>query len=144
MPVYEDNYRLMLCWMPALPAIRRPVSLLLDGSSGIRISIHECGRYTSSGIVSQAFSAQGPRFLRDLVIGFRVCHDAQLLEVLAYQGRTRFAPYYPYPNRDLRSPLEKRQVNLFIGEWLRARLRHGQCFDTACDGAHVTDLKVEN
>lgn len=144
MPVYEDNYRLMLRWMPSLPAIRRPVSLLLDGTPGIRLCIHECGPYTSSGHVSQPFSLHGPRYLRDLVIGFRVYHDAQLIEVLAYQGRSRFAPHYPYPNRDLRSPFEKRQVNLFLGEWLRARLRLGQRFDGVRDCAHVTDLKVEN
>jgi uncharacterized protein len=143
MPLYEENYRLMLGWMPALRAIRVPVSLMLDGHPEIRVSVLECSRYTSSGLISQAFAFREPRFLRDLLIGFRVYHDAQLLEVIAYQGRARFAPYYPYPNRYMRSPHEKRQVNLFIGEWLRSRLHLGQRFDRPCDALHVTDLKVE-
>ncbi len=126
MPVYEDNYRLLACFMPGLRRCRTPATLLLDGLPGIRVSLLECGRYTTSGLISQAFSHHQPRFFRDLLIGFRACHDARLVEVVAYQGRARFAPYYSYPNRDMRSPLEKRQVNLFLGEWLRARLRLGQ------------------
>jgi uncharacterized protein len=131
MPVYEQNYRLMMRFMPGLRSVRAPLTLMLDGLPAIRVSILECGPWTGSGLISQALACHQPRFLRDLLIGFRVYHDAQLLEVVAYQGRTRFAPYYPYPNRDMRSPFEKRRVNLFLGEWLRSRLRLGQRLEAA-------------
>ncbi len=134
MPLYEENYRLLTRFMPGLRGLRVPATLMLDGLPAIRVSLLECSRYTTSGLICQAFAHHQPQFLRDLLIGFRACHDAQLVEVLAYQGRARFAPYYRYPNRDMRSPLEKRQVNLFLGEWLRARLRRGQSLDVPADG----------
>lgn len=131
MPVYEENYRLMLRFAPGLRAVRAPVTLMLDGVPGIRVSILECSRHTGTGLISQSLTCHQPRFLRDLLIGFRVYHDAQVFEVVAYQGHARFAPHYPYPNRDMHSPFEKRRVNLFAGEWLRSRLRLGQRLERA-------------
>lgn len=144
MPVYEDNYRLMMQWMPALRGIRLPVSLLSTSMPLIHVSVLECTPYTSTVFIRHGFGLREHRLLRDIGFRFRIYHDARLLEVLAYQGRSRFAPFHPWPNPDMLDPFEKRQVNLFIGEWLRCRLRLGQRLEAPAAVLHVTDLKVEN
>lgn len=142
-PVCEDNYRLMMHWLPGLRGIRTPVTLLLGEQPAIRLSILECSRYTSVAFISQTFGRHVNHLLRDISLRFRLYHDAHLLEVISCQGRNRLAPIYPWPNPEMLAPFEKRQVNLFMGEWLRARMRLGRPFADA-DEAHLSDLKVEN
>ncbi len=120
-PVYESNYLLMQDLAPALPRVRVPTTLLLSACyPRISLSILECAPYTSLAALSHSFGICDGRLLRDMEMRLRVYHDARLLEVIAYQGRGRFAPRYPYPNEAMLSPFEKRQVNVFLGEWLRA------------------------
>lgn len=132
-PIYENNYQLMQELVPALPGVRVPTTLLLsERYPRISLSILECAPYTSMAALSHSFGICDGRLLRDMEMRLRVYHDARLLEVIAYQGRGRFAPRYPYPNDAMLSPFEKRQVNVFLGEWLRGcgaheryRRRHG-------------------
>lgn len=120
MSVYEDNYRLMSGMAPALDLIRVPTTLILADYPRISLSILECAPYTSVAALNHSFGICDGRLLKDMEMRLRVYHDARMIEVIAYQGRGRFAPRYPYPNEAMLSPFEKRQVNLFLGEWLRA------------------------
>lgn len=120
MPVYEDNYRLMRGLVPALGLIRVPTTLILSDYPRISLSILECAPYTCVAALNHSFGVCDGRLLRDIEMRLRVYHDARVIEVISYQGRGRFAPHYPYPNEAMLSPFEKRQVNVFLGEWLRS------------------------
>jgi uncharacterized protein YqiB (DUF1249 family) len=120
MPVYEDNYRLISRLVPAVGRTHVPTTFILSAYPRISLSILECARYTSLATLTHSFGVCDGRLLKDMEMRLRIYHDARLLEVLSYQGRGRFAPAYDYPNEDMLSPFEKRQVNVFLGEWLRA------------------------
>jgi len=120
MPVYEENYRLIRQLVPAFPAIRVPTTLILADYPRISFSILECAPYTSVVALCHSFGICDGRLLKDMEMRLRAYHDARLIEVISYQGHGRFAPVYPYPNEDMLSPFEKRQVNAFLGEWLSA------------------------
>jgi uncharacterized protein YqiB (DUF1249 family) len=137
MPLYEQNYRLMTALVPALRSISRPVSLILNDDPRCSLSVVECTRYTSLLAMEHGFGAHGIRLLRDVRMQLRVYHDARLLEVLSYQNRSRLAPFYPFPNAQMLSPFEKRQVNLFFGEWLLWCVKGGRCFEYDPGGRHV-------
>ncbi|MCZ6710736.1 MAG: DUF1249 domain-containing protein, partial [Gammaproteobacteria bacterium] len=55
----------------------------------------------------------------------RLYHDARSAEVVEYQREGHFRAVYDYPNRDMRLPDEKAQVNRFLGEFLSMCLTHG-------------------
>lgn len=55
----------------------------------------------------------------------RVYHDARMAEVIAAEHLRRPLANYAYPNKDMRQPDEKYQLNLFLGEWLHHGLTCG-------------------
>jgi uncharacterized protein YqiB (DUF1249 family) len=118
--VYEDNYRLMSRLVPGIRRVHVPTTFVLSTYPRVSLSIMECARYTSLATLIHSFGVCDGRLLKDMEMRLRIYHDARLLEVMSYQGRGRFAPAYDYPNEHMLSPFEKRQVNLFLGEWLRA------------------------
>ncbi len=67
----------------------------------------------------------GPRF------SLRIYHDAQMAEVVAYNGQRNFRPRYSYPNAAMFQRDEKAQLNSFLGEWLSHCLRYGMALDAA-------------
>ena len=58
-------------------------------------------------------------------IKVRLYHDARSAEVIEFQGQRLFEAEYGYPNRKMRQPDEKAQVNRFLREFLNACLTHG-------------------
>jgi len=48
----------------------------------------------------------------------RIYHDAQLAEVISYQGHSRILSKYPYPNQKMFHRDEKRQANYLLNDWL--------------------------
>lgn len=48
----------------------------------------------------------------------RVYHDAQMIDILEWNGVKRFKPRYDYPNQGMLARDEKWQLNRFLGEWL--------------------------
>lgn len=134
MPVYEENYRLMCALVPVLRAVRAPTTLILADFPRISFSVLECARYTSVIAIHHGFGTLGDgRLLKDIEMTVRVYHDARLVEVLSYQGSGRLAPFYRVPNAEMLGPFEKRQVNLFLTEWLRACAEHGHRLDRQSD-----------
>lgn len=118
MPIYEGNYRSLAQLVPGLRSMQVPASFVLSDLPRIRMSVVECCKYTALLAFSHAL-APGAGRVPDLALKVRMCHDARVAEVIGYQGRSRFAAVYPYPNQDMHGVFEKRQVNLFLGEWLR-------------------------
>lgn len=55
----------------------------------------------------------------------RMYHDAELAEVLAWEGHRRLRPRYDYPNQSMYQCDEKLQINQFLGEWLALCLSQG-------------------
>jgi uncharacterized protein YqiB (DUF1249 family) len=125
MSLYEENYRRLMQLIPQFrkaPGNARPDP---DGSQPpLSLELLEQHKYTSVIALAQSIpAAEGlvPR-LRMIV---RVYHDAGLAEVTSYQNETRFDPVYPFPNRQMRQPDEKQQVNRLLGEWLEHCLAQG-------------------
>ena len=126
MPLYEGNYRSLAQLVPGLRSIQVPATFILSDLPRIRMSIVECCKYTALLAFTHSL-APGTNWVADLALKVRICHDARVAEVIGYQGRSRFAAVYPYPNRDMHGVFEKRQVNLFLGEWLRFCRSSGRC-----------------
>ena len=90
----------------------------------IEVCIVDRGPYTTTLTLAHALMPQhGAIPLLSLTV--RAYHDARLAEVIGYQNQSRFNPYYDYPNQQMRQRFEKRQVNLFLSEWL-AYFRSGE------------------
>ena len=56
----------------------------------------------------------------------RLYHDAKMAEVVSFQGCAAFLPEYFYPNKNMLQPDEKKQRNIFLGEWLSYCLAFGR------------------
>lgn len=128
MPLYEGNYRSLAQLVPGLRSIQVPATFILSERPRIRMSIVESGKYTALLAFTHSL-VPATRWVPDLALKVRICHDARVAEVIGYQGRSRFAAVYPYPNKDMYGVFEKRQVNLFLGEWLRFCRCGGRCID---------------
>jgi len=127
MPLYEDNYRRLMHLMPdlgvspSMPARRLERD---EKGAALEVSIVDRGPYTTTFTLAHALMPQhGAIPLLSLTV--RAYHDARLAEVIGYQNQSRFSPCYDYPNQQMRQRFEKRQVNLFLREWL-AYFRAGE------------------
>ncbi len=56
----------------------------------------------------------------------RIYHDASTAEVISRQGHRNVQARYPIFNPKMYHADEKKQVNLFLGEWLSLCLREGR------------------
>ena len=56
----------------------------------------------------------------------RIYHDASTAEVISSQGHKNFQARYPIFNPKMYHADEKKQINLFLGEWLSLCLREGR------------------
>ena len=116
--VYEANYALLLSIVAGLEDMETDVSCHLCCHPGIQVSLTRGGPHTSVMMLSHGLAAGG-RLIPNIRLEVRIYHDARMAEVIAYQGRGRFRPYYSVPNRHMYQPHEKQLVNLFFHEWLR-------------------------
>ena len=142
--VCDGNYLRLTKLMPNLgrhaqdagfPGDRRTFRVLVGGASpAVVIEVVECSRYTTVVALSQRAVAPDASDSRmdlrvesrmDLRVKVRLYHDARSAEVIEFQGRRRFESAYAYPNREMRQPDEKAQVNRFLAEFLNVCLQHG-------------------
>ena len=79
-------------------------------------------RYTSVVALCQHAPDQQLEATR---IKVRLYHDARCAEVIEFQGERHFESVYPYPNKQMRHPDEKAQVNRFLAEFLNICLTRG-------------------
>lgn len=115
--LYENNYSRVIGLLPASVDLSSPVTLFIEGMFRIRIELIEQSRYTSVVALQCCWDITGP-WLDKPYMKVRLYHDARVAEVIAYQQYSGFKARNPQPNPKLFGIYEKRQVNLFLGEWL--------------------------
>lgn len=116
--VYEKNYAFLVRLMPFLFENDGYVRVCAKHlNAELEITILEQCRYTQTIQIEQVFTQESPH-LPGLSLKVRIYHDAQLAEVISYQGRTRMLPKYSYPNKDMFHRDEKRQANYLLNDWL--------------------------
>lgn len=126
--VYEANYALLLKVVMGLEDTEKDVSCHLCSHPGVQVRLTRVGPHTSVMMLSHGLAAGG-RMIPNIRLEIRIYHDAHMAEVIAYQGRGRFRPYYSVPNRHMYQPHEKQLVNLFFHEWLRHCQRQSVIFE---------------
>jgi uncharacterized protein YqiB (DUF1249 family) len=113
--LYEESYRLLDRLVPALDAT--PDMQLLHSPRApwpLRLLILERGHHTSLIELELPF-AWLDEWLPHLVLRVRICHDAQVADVVAWQGILR-----PYG----RDASDRRRVNQLLLALLRHALRY--------------------
>jgi len=114
------NYALILRILPQI-LTESEWLFVLPGEEQMRFSVMERGPYTTTLTVCQ----HAERRWSSAECHVRVYHDAQMAEVISFQGQRRIKPINDYPNPAMHHIDEKAQLNRFLGEWLRHCLQHG-------------------
>ncbi len=95
-----------------------------------KILVVERSPYTTTLQLTQiAKYTKDSNWLQMPCLTVRMYHDAELAEVLAWEGHKRLRPRYNYPNQSMYQCDEKLQINQFLGEWLSLCLRQGHSVD---------------
>lgn len=123
--VFEENYRLL----HALLRGQMSDHLVLTGDEGgegneLTLRVLERCRYTTVVALSKPFTIDG-EWLPNLSMQLRIYHDANVVEVSAYQGCTRLPARYQVARYGRHHTDEKRQVNLLLHDLLRYCRRFG-------------------
>ncbi|MGM0595054.1 MAG: DUF1249 domain-containing protein [Pseudomonadota bacterium] len=124
--VFEENYRLLDQLLPQMEAggDRYRLSAEDEGQPALEVLILERCRYTTIVELTKPFFIDGI-WLPDLRMQLRIYHDAQVVEVAAYQGCHRIPARYQVETQGRFLPDEKRQINLLLHELLLYCLRAG-------------------
>jgi uncharacterized protein YqiB (DUF1249 family) len=93
------------------------------------LNITERSPYTTTLELSRTAVGFDSGWLAMPKLTLRMYHDAQLAEVLAWEGHKRLRPRYEYPNQAMYHSDEKYQLNRFLGEWLKVCIEHGHSLD---------------
>ena len=112
--VYEPNYAALMTLFAGLRAER---ARLVDATQELQMRVLERSRYTTEILLHHAFHNRIPA-VPDQNMRVRVYHDAQLAEVVSYQGVNRLLPEYVSPNDEMLHRDEKHQANTLLHEWL--------------------------
>jgi uncharacterized protein YqiB (DUF1249 family) len=116
---FERNYCAlleMLCLSQVLEQGRAEFEL---AGTRIKLNLLERSRYTLLVEIQQSFiPGEHQHLLDDLQFKVRLYLDAKLAEVVSYQGQQPLEPRYPFPNKRMFYPDEKRQTNLVLYDWL--------------------------
>lgn len=121
----ESNYMRLMKLMPDLDRVdeRRFQVSWPEHQAYLRLSVEERFTYTTTLRVSQQHAHDSP-WLEAPELVVRLYHDANTAEVVCLR-RKQLAGVYAYPNRQMRHPDEKVQLNQYLGEWLTECLSHG-------------------
>jgi uncharacterized protein YqiB (DUF1249 family) len=116
--VYEKNYAYLVRLLPFLVENDGVVRVRAKHlNAEMEITILEQCPYTQTIQIKQVFTHDSPH-LPGLSLKVRIYHDAQLAEVISYQGQSRMLPKYTYPNKKMFHRDEKRQANYLLNDWL--------------------------
>ncbi|MCW8932533.1 MAG: DUF1249 domain-containing protein [Gammaproteobacteria bacterium] len=140
--LYEANYRRLIRLVPELRqlSVNERHSLF---SSEITILVLEQYKYTTVVSIKQSLqlsiskdeinqnnrpSTDVKKFhpmthLNSIDMELRICHDACLVEVIGYQGKSPVQSALVYPNKHMLQIDEKRQLNLFLKDVLENSLK---------------------
>ncbi|HKJ23109.1 MAG TPA: DUF1249 domain-containing protein [Gammaproteobacteria bacterium] len=126
--VFEANYDRLLTLVPRLDELNGLVTASVNGLMDLHLEVLDRSRYTTTISLTHYLDHQG-KLIPNPYMRIRLYHDAKVAEVLAYQNQSRFKHEYPYPNPKMHQRHEKRQLNLFLAEWLTYCIARGYRFD---------------
>lgn len=119
---FERNYVALMDMLSVLDLTTHKSVQFELASEQVMVKLVEHTRYTLFVTIQHRLSCL-EAVVPDLQFDVRLYLDAQLAEVIGYQG-VRYLQYkYPYPNKGMRYPDEKRQTNLMLFDWLCACTR---------------------
>ncbi|GAA6150903.1 DUF1249 domain-containing protein [Pseudoteredinibacter isoporae] len=98
-----------------------------NGVHTITIRILDRAPYTTTIAVEQQGNIS--KWLRDLSLGVRIYHDAEMAEVVNWAQYRQFLGRYPYPNKDMHQMDEKAQLNQFLSDWLSLCIAQGHSLE---------------
>lgn len=120
--LYETNYRRLNRLIPNLKAIK--LNKIIDlPISKLSIRIIEQYKYTSLIVLHQSLITTFTQ-LSVINMELRACHDACVIEVIAYQGESPIQSALTYPNKQMLQRDEKKQLNLLLKEILESALKN--------------------
>jgi len=114
---FERNYAALMFLLDELGVFDEGFSSYEHNGTRISITVLEETRYTYLLGICQHFPNAG-KVIPDLEFKVRVYLDAQLAEVVSYQGEQYLKARYQIPNMSMFHPDEKRQSNLLLYDWL--------------------------
>ncbi len=139
--LYEANYRRLMRLCPDVWDLASGDVFNLSATQ-IQLTILEQYKYTSIVNLQQVFNSsekngwQQWQHLSSINMELRVCHDACLVEIIAYQNKRPILSAQAYPNKQMLQIDEKRQLNIFLKEVLESALKAESCNKTigsSCD-----------
>ena len=90
----------------------------------VELEVFETFKYTNTLKIIQ--KPELTELVKNPVMLVRVYHDASTAEVISSQGHSNFQSRYPEINPMMYHSDEKKQVNIFLGEWLSLCLDVGR------------------
>lgn len=118
--VYERNFRLLKGLFPVLWESEQQTDRLAYSSMAgeVEIRVVERCRYTISAILTESYKDE---LVPPIRMQVRLYTDANVAEVMTYQGATRLLQAVAKPGNGRFSPLEeKRHINMLLHDWLVA------------------------
>ena len=114
--LYEANYRRLSRLLPDLSNCEVKETLSLPKSK-ITVTILEQHKYTTVIALKQSLQTSISH-LSAIAMDLRICHDANVLEVIGYQGTSPVQSALVYPNKHMIQIDEKKQLNLLLKDIL--------------------------
>ncbi len=119
----EANYLRLMKLLPEDDnEVTYNVQLPNDKHANIHFRVNERCKYTTMMTIEQE-GTHG--WLSSNHFDIRVYHDADMVEVVAYQKQRRIQPVYSYPNKKMYQKDEKYQQHRFLSECLANCLENG-------------------
>lgn len=134
--VCEMNYRKLVS---LLPGLREGTDdwMFCAGRNGnddepmhfdVTIKVVDAAPYTTTLSVEQRHcSINAPKIL------VRLYHDADVAEIISWDGHRNWRPQYEYPNTSMYQPDEKLALNRFLSDWLTFCHQNGFVTSEKCD-----------
>ena len=89
----------------------------------VRIVVTDRGPYTTTVSIDQVKGKEKWNVIPSISV--RIYHDAKSAEVVSIENQNVFHGAYEYPNKKMRQPDEKEQINRFLGEILSLCIENG-------------------
>lgn len=124
--LYEANYRRFIKLFDVIGDLLPEQSIELLASQ-IDLCILEQHKYTTvvlftKHLASRQRPGQHGQYNK-IEMELRICHDACVIEVIAYQGHKPIVSAVTYPNQQMLQIDEKKQLNLLLKEILENAVR---------------------
>ena len=130
----ELNYFRLLSLLPGLREGTKYWAIVAGATEQIDIvvTLQDSAPYTSVVDIEQKHADM---HLPSMSV--RLSHDAEVAEVITFEGRRHWLPVYDYPNPEMYQPDEKRSLNRFLCDWLVFCRKHGMAKMDNCDSVLV-------